>query len=260
MGIIKGSIPRDGEYRCLSREEYLGLGIKMAPTFLPEERKDIYDIYLRYEKFKSRYGDQDGIDRVIALLNYLKDADAASKRALDGVVEEIYVDEVQDLRCIDIALLLKIVRNPCGIHFAGDSAQCISMDSTFRFSDLKAMFYKEFIQAAKESGDPRMARPEVFKLTKNFRSHQGIISLASFVMNLLYKGRLCDSQLHSYLPTTKLTIPKDFPKWLTGWMRGERMTGPDQRYLLGWVLMSARRSWRVPRIRLGTLEILAQGR
>ena len=188
MGIIKGTIPRDGEFRSLSRDEYLGLGSKKAPAFRPEERKDVYELYLRYERFKSKYGDQDGVDRVIALLNYLKDADAASKRALDGVVEEIYVDEVQDLRCIDIVLLLKIVRNPRGIHFGGDSAQCISMDSTFRFSDLKTMFYKEFIQAAEESGDPRIARPEVFKLTKNFRSHQGIISLASFVMNLLYKG------------------------------------------------------------------------
>ena len=188
MGIIKGSIPRDGEFRSLSREEYLGLGSKKAPAFDPEERKDIYDLYLRYEKFRSRCGDRDGIDRVIALLNYLKDADPASKRALDGVLDEIYVDEVQDQRCIDIVLLLKIVRNPCGIHFGGDSAQCISMDSTFRFSDLKTMFYKEYISAAEEAGDPRIARPEVFKLTKNFRSHQGIISLASFVMNLLYKG------------------------------------------------------------------------
>ena len=188
MGIIKGSIPREGEFRSLSREEYLDLGSKMAPTFSPEERQDIYDLYLRYEKFKSEFGDHDGIDRVIALLKYLKDADPASKRALDGVLEEIYVDEVQDQRCIDIVLLLKIVRNPRGIHFAGDSAQCISMDSTFRFSDLKTMFYKEFNPAAEEAGDQRIARPEVFKLAKNFRSHQGIISLASFVMNLLYKG------------------------------------------------------------------------
>ena len=199
MGIIKGSIPLDGEFRSLSREEYLGLGSKKAPAFYLEGRKDIYDLFLRYEEFKSRCGDWDGIDRVIALLNYLRDADPASKRALDGVLEEIYVDEVQDQRCIDIVLLLKIVRNSCGIHFAGDSAQCISMDSTFRFSDLKTMFYKEFIQAAEEASDPRIARPEVFKLAKNFRSHQGIISLASFVMNLLYKGRLYRSRSHSYL-------------------------------------------------------------
>lgn len=200
MGIIKGSMPRDGEFGSLSREKYLGLGRKLAPTFSPEEREDVYDLYLRYEKIKSKYGDRDGIDRVIALLNFLKDADPVSKRALDGILEEIYIDEVQDQRCLEILLLLKIVRNSRGIHFAGDSAQCITMDSTFRFNDLKAMFYEEFITAAEEAGDQRIAHPELFKLTKNFRSHQGIISLASFVMDLLYKGRSYDSQPRPYLP------------------------------------------------------------
>ena len=151
------------------------------------------------------------MDRVIALLNCLKDADPASKSAINVVLEEIYIDEVQDQRCIDIVLLLKIVRNPCGIHFGDDSAQYISIDSTFRFSDLKTMFYMQFIQAAEEAYDLRMARPEVLKFTKNFRLHQGIISLASFVMNLLYKGRLCDSQLPSYLPNYQTKMPKDFP-------------------------------------------------
>lgn len=71
---------------------------------------------------------------------------------------------------------------------AGDSAQCISKDSTFRFANLKALFYDHFSNSAFAKADPRLAKPELFSLSRNFRSHQGILSLASFIMELLWKG------------------------------------------------------------------------
>jgi superfamily I DNA/RNA helicase len=94
----------------------------------------------------------------------------------------------QDHRCVDIVLLLKLVKNPRGIHLAGDTAQCISKDSTFRFADVKALFYEQFFSLASATNERTLAFPAMFKLNRNFRSHQGIISLASFVMNLLYTG------------------------------------------------------------------------
>jgi len=66
---------------------------------------------------------------------------------------------------------------------AGDSAQCISNDSAFRFANVKALFYDHYSQF-----DPELAKPELFSLSKNFRSHQGILSLASFIMGLLWQG------------------------------------------------------------------------
>jgi len=125
---------------------------------------------------------------VTSLLKFFQTADADCKKTIEGILEEIYVDEVQDQRSVDIILLLKLVKNPCGIHFAGDSAQCISKDSTFRFNDLKAMFFNQFTPLAVVTNNQSLARAQLFELNTNFRSHQGIISLASFVMELLYKG------------------------------------------------------------------------
>lgn len=72
-------------------------------------------------------------------------------------------------------------------HTAGDSAQCISKDSTFRFANLKALFYEHFSRTG-NSFEKDLAKPELFSLSRNFRSHQGILSLASFVMDLLWRG------------------------------------------------------------------------
>lgn len=72
---------------------------------------------------------------------------------------------------------------------AGDSAQCISRDSTFRFANIKALFYEHFSGSPAARLNPDLAKPELFCLSRNFRSHQGILSLASFVMELLWKGK-----------------------------------------------------------------------
>ncbi|KAF8544382.1 hypothetical protein BDD12DRAFT_801307 [Trichophaea hybrida] len=187
MGVIKGSAVTESDLGSLSRDEYLQLSHKKAPTFPSEQREVIYDLYLLYEKQKKKNGDKDGIDRVVSLLKFLH-ADTDLRRVIGGFFEELYVDEVQDQRCLDIILLLKLIKNPRGIHFAGDTAQCISKDSTFRFADVKNLFYEQFAPLASATNDKELAVPVMFKLTKNFRSHQGIIALASFVMKLLYTG------------------------------------------------------------------------
>ncbi|KAF8244421.1 hypothetical protein K440DRAFT_663457 [Wilcoxina mikolae CBS 423.85] len=187
MGVIKGSAVTESDLGSLSRDEYLQLSRKKAPTFPSEQRDVVYDLYLLYEKQKKRNGDKDGIDRVVSLLKFLH-SDTELRRVIGGYFEELYVDEVQDQRCLDLILLLKLIKNPRGIHFAGDTAQCISKDSTFRFADVKNLFYEQFAPLASATDDKELAVPMMFKLTKNFRSHQGIIALASFVMKLLYTG------------------------------------------------------------------------
>ena len=70
-----------------------------------------------------------------------------------------YVDEAQDNLLIDafcvfllsilvkhadsfILVLRSLVRNPDGLFWAGDTAQTISVGSSFRFNDLKAFLYR----------------------------------------------------------------------------------------------------------------------
>lgn len=83
---------------------------------------------------------------------------------------------------------------------AGDTAQCISKDSFFRFPEIKAAFFEHYDSVATETGQPKLAKPTQFSLAKNYRSHQGILSLASFTMQMLWNGQC----LHSN--TTMLTI------------------------------------------------------
>ena len=69
-----------------------------------------------------------------------------------------YVDEAQDNLLIDalrsfplsivvmhadfFLVLRSLVRNPDGLFWAGDTAQTISVGSSFRFNDLKAFLYR----------------------------------------------------------------------------------------------------------------------
>ena len=71
---------------------------------------------------------------------------------------------------------------------AGDTAQAISQESTFRFADTKALFYDHFASVATATGQAQLAQPTMFGLSKNYRSHQGILALASAVMGWLWKG------------------------------------------------------------------------
>lgn len=119
----------------------------------------------------------------------------------------VYI-EVQDQRPLEIELLLSFIRNPRGIHFgnslascydsscaptykilAGDTAQSISKDALFRFANAKALFYTRFSKLDYIEGNKTLLKPTLLPLSKNFRSHQGILSLASLIMELMYTGR-----------------------------------------------------------------------
>ncbi|KAI5802951.1 hypothetical protein EDC01DRAFT_726313 [Geopyxis carbonaria] len=186
MGVIKGSASKETEFCPLSRDQYLSRSCRLAPTFTTENgREGAYNLYEAYEKKKASLGDIDGIDRVLGIIRQLN-ADYVTRKKVESLLEEIYVDEIQDQRCLEILLLLNLVRNPRGIHFAGDTAQCISKDSTFRFQDIKALFFETFDPIARASNESHLSVPKLFTLIKNYRSHQGIISLASSVMKILY--------------------------------------------------------------------------
>lgn len=73
---------------------------------------------------------------------------------------------------------------------AGDTAQSISKDSLFRFANAKALFHTRFSKLLPVYGNQSFLVPKLLPLSHNFRSHKGILALASLVMELLYTGML----------------------------------------------------------------------
>ena len=188
MGTIKGSIYTCKTLQSLDAQTYQDLSVRIAPNFpSSKDRSRVFDIFQRYEKLKLECGEIDSIDHVVSLLRRLH-GDRHMKSRLASCIHEYYVDEVQDLRCIDISLLLTLGNDSRDFHFGGDTAQGISQDSTFRFQDVKALFHYHFGRKSAAIGQVDIAQPLLFTLSRNYRSHQGILSVASSVMELLFSN------------------------------------------------------------------------
>nr|KAG5698873.1 hypothetical protein BaRGS_006767 [Batillaria attramentaria] len=99
---------------------------------------------------------------------------------------EIYVDETQDFTQAELSLLVKLADNPNHMFLAGDTAQCIMQGVSFRFEDLKTLFYYAKRDSPKTQ-DKRsvITVPRVHQLKFNYRSHRGILNLASAIVDLL---------------------------------------------------------------------------
>ena len=82
------------------------------------------------------------------------------------------VDEVQDLTPATINLLLSITKE--NLVFSGDTAQTIAKGVGFRFCDLETLFY-----------EAELAKPKIFQLTMNFRTHNQILEMANSIVALL---------------------------------------------------------------------------
>jgi len=188
MGVIKGSNYTCDNLEFLQARHYEGLSVRVAPNVTSREaRTRVFRMFEVYEKLKQQAGNLDFVDWVVCLLRKLRN-NPNFRSYLASRIDEFYVDEVQDLRCVDIALLLTLGNDPRAFHFGGDTAQGISQDAVFRFQDAKALFHQCFRGWVSSSGQKAMAQPQMFTLDRNYRSHQGILSLASTVMDLLWRS------------------------------------------------------------------------
>ena len=188
LGVIKGSRQSMTTLQPLSEQQYLNLSVRLAPNFGSEaERRGVWAVFNKYQGLKLQRGDIDGVDYVVGVIREIQ-ADRDFKSLVEAAFNEVYVDEIQDLRCLDIELLLTLINDGRAFHFAGDTAQTISQDSHFRFEDIKAMFYDHFAAAAHSTAQRGLAQPHLFTLPKNYRSHQGILGLAALVMDMLWNG------------------------------------------------------------------------
>ncbi|KNE71872.1 hypothetical protein AMAG_16301 [Allomyces macrogynus ATCC 38327] len=179
QGVICGSLEAlqspDG---VLTKDGYIGLAARRMSTLSESDRATIYDGYVWYARKKRARHEWDMADVVRHI--YVHGSEVPRD------IEYVYVDEAQDLSMAQIALLSLICANPAGFFFAGDTAQTITC-SAFRFQDMKATFYTEFLTRIQEVTFRKATVPPLHTLTQNFRTHVGVLQLAARLVELLVK-------------------------------------------------------------------------
>ncbi|XP_060067394.1 TPR and ankyrin repeat-containing protein 1-like [Ylistrum balloti] len=183
MSFIKGSFEALSKPSgILQMEEYFELGKKRAPNF-SGKRADIYDIFKRYNHFKKQKFLFDETDLVRSVYNRLK-----QETEVSWVIHQVFVDETQDFTQAELCLLLRICQDPNQMFLTGDTAQSIMRGIAFRFSDLKSIFFyaKQSLQALGKVSNIEVPK-RVHQLTHNYRSHAGILFLASSILDLMVR-------------------------------------------------------------------------
>ena len=127
---------------------------------------------MRYEDRKKKMSCWDEGDLVLDLYKRFM------KHGHSGILlHQTFIDEVQDFTQAELVLVLKLARFPNSSFLAGDTAQTIARGVGFRFADLKTLFHDMGYKVR----DPH-------KLTHNYRSHTGVLRLASNIVDVIYKG------------------------------------------------------------------------
>ncbi|KII86508.1 hypothetical protein PLICRDRAFT_44106 [Plicaturopsis crispa FD-325 SS-3] len=179
MGVIKGSEQALAHPECyLDKDAYDNLSHRTQATFATQ-RDLIYGLFQVYLKRKRGRNDYDAADRTHTILKHLQEPGL-----LPRLIDYLYVDEAQDNLLIDALLLRKLCRNPDGLFWAGDTAQTISIGSSFRFNDLKAFLFRIEEQNSHHA-QKTIEPPKSFQLAVNYRSHAGIVNCAHSVIELI---------------------------------------------------------------------------
>ncbi|KAL3888641.1 hypothetical protein ACJMK2_001006 [Sinanodonta woodiana] len=181
MSVIKGSFEAlSNPCGYLSKDEYIEVGRKRAPCF-SGERENIYKVFTDYNGFIKKHKNLfDETDLIHSIFRRLRNI-----RTIPWVIHQIFVDETQDFTQAELYLLIQICQDPNQMFLTGDTAQSIMRGISFRFEDLKALFFHA--QQSMQAMNKReiVKPPELYQLTQNYRSHMGILSLASSVLDLL---------------------------------------------------------------------------
>ncbi|XP_073930258.1 TPR and ankyrin repeat-containing protein 1 isoform X3 [Castor canadensis] len=190
---LKGSFEALGcPHGRLTEEAYKKLGRKRSPNF-KEDRSEIYSLFCLYQQIRSQKGYFDEEDVLYNLSRRL-----SKLKVLPWSIHELYGDEIQDFTQAELALLMKCINDPNAMFLTGDTAQSIMKGVAFRFSDLRSLFH----YASRNTVDKHCAvrKPKrIHQLYQNYRSHSGILNLASGVVDLL----------QFYFPESFDRLPRD---------------------------------------------------
>jgi hypothetical protein len=161
-GVITGSVVNKP---WLSREEYLGLGVRQS-IYLDSERELVYSLF---EKYLSFLRDNGYYDPNILAHGYLKHV----QRTYDFVV----VDEVQDITNIQLQLILGSLKVSDNFMLCGDSNQIVH-PNFFSWSSLKSMLY---------NAEALEARKVMRVLQSNFRNSADVTNLSNKLLRIKQK-------------------------------------------------------------------------
>ena len=187
MNVIKKSIHICKTFKSLQFEKYQILNNRMISIItFDQDRVKVFQIFERYEKFKFENRELNIVDWTINLLRVFRNK-SHIKLFLAFCVDEIYVNEIQNQRCIDIALMLKLIQNSRKFHFDENIAQDISQNSIFRFQDAKTLFHDHFVRQSTNVKQQSLIQSQLFTLNRNYRSHQEILFMTSIVMKILWQ-------------------------------------------------------------------------
>ncbi|XP_076952702.1 uncharacterized protein LOC143626518 [Bidens hawaiensis] len=180
---IKGSMQAgecsDGK---LSFEAYSLLAKSCSSTLTTRKRENVYSLFQAYENMKIEREEFDLGDLVNDLHHRLKSANYEGDQ-----MDFIYIDEVQDLSMRQISLFKYICQNVDeGFIFSGDTAQTIARGISFRFQDIRSLFYREFLNNRTSGKKNNDLVYEIFQLKQNFRTHAGVLNLAQSVIDIMY--------------------------------------------------------------------------
>ncbi|KAF9033219.1 hypothetical protein BDZ89DRAFT_983953 [Hymenopellis radicata] len=185
IGVIKGSEESLSDpKRFLSEVAYRRINEQQHST-LSGRTEEVYALFQTYMQMKKSKGEYDVADRTHNILAFFKE------HGVPGAgVDHLYIDEVQDNLLIDTMVLRALCSNPNGLFWAGDTAQTISVGSSFRFDGLKAFQYRlEMKHRANEktngAGAFYLEEPKIFQLAINYRSHAGIVNCAHSIIDLI---------------------------------------------------------------------------
>ncbi|NXF80610.1 TRNK1 protein, partial [Sclerurus mexicanus] len=176
----------------LTEEQYKKLGRKRSPNFT-EDRSEIYHLFCLYQQILSQRGYFDEEDLLYNLSQRL-----SKLKELPWSIHEFYGDEIQDFTQAELALLMKCINDPNAMFLTGDTAQSIMKGVAFRFSDLRSLFH--YASKSSMNKKQRVRKPKrIYQLYQNYRSHSGILRLASGVVDLL----------QHYFPESFDRLPQD---------------------------------------------------
>ena len=178
MASLKIGQNPDDRQPFLSRDEYLALPKKQS-RLDGASRNVVYKLYQRYEKIKKQENCFDLMDLVHSVASRIpafQESDVYHEKSYFLPVDSVFVDEVQDFTQAELFILAKLCSSQNTLFLAGDTAQTIAVGVGFRFEDARQVLYETF------SGN----KPDVEKLSENYRSHKGVLQLAASVVELLY--------------------------------------------------------------------------
>jgi superfamily I DNA/RNA helicase len=172
--------------------------------FTEEQKDEIYNYYIKYEKWKIENNYFDFQDVVNFLIRQVSIELVPRNIKL---IDILFIDEVQDFSINQLYLMSLISRDIKVL--AGDTCQTISKTNSFRFCDLNSIYYiaKEINNIIKNKNAVDIKEPKEIQTNLNFRCHYPVLKLAHLIFEMIFL----------LFPQTLDKVKCDFTKDISGY-------------------------------------------